>query len=81
LRKGYDQLFVEARKYVIPIEDNEFPAQKMKSLGIFSDVHPEVGQIFVAHVKRQGDAELLKPGRAVILEIIRATSGGNNSAA
>jgi isocitrate lyase len=62
--------------YVTPTEDNEFLTQKMKSLGIFSDVHTEVGQIIVAHVNKQGVAELLKPDRAALLEIIRTTSGG-----
>jgi len=62
--------------YVTPTEDNELLTQKMKSLGIFSDVHTEVGQIIVAHVNKQGVAELLKPDRAALLEIIRTTSGG-----
>jgi isocitrate lyase len=57
--------------YVTPTEDNEIQTQKMKSLGIFSDVHTEVGQIIVARVSREGVAELLKPDRVLLLEMIR----------
>ncbi len=60
--------------YVTPTEDNEWQAQRMKSIGIFSDVHSEVGQIIVAHVNKEGVAELLKPDRALLLEMIRKTS-------
>ncbi len=60
--------------YVTPTEDNEFQAQRMKSIGIFSDVHTEVGQIIVAHVSKECVAELLKPDRALLLEMLRKTS-------
>ena len=60
--------------YVTPTEDNELQAERMKSLGIFSDVHTEIGQIIVAHVSAQIVAELLKPDRAALLEMIRKTS-------
>ena len=60
--------------YVTPTEDNESQAQKMKSIGIFSDVHTEVGQIIVARVSKEGVAELLKSDRARLLEIIRKTA-------
>jgi isocitrate lyase len=60
--------------YVSPTEDNELQTQKMKSIGIFSDVHTEVGQIIVAQVNRERVAELLKPDRALLLELIRKTS-------
>src|ERR1019366_9319811 len=33
--------------YVTPTEDNELQAERMKNLGIFSDVHTEIGQIIV----------------------------------
>ena len=59
--------------YVTPTEDNEAQAQKMKSLGIFSDVHTEIGQIIVALVNKEGVAELLKPDRVHLLEMIRKT--------
>jgi len=60
--------------YVTPTEDNEFQTQRMKSVGIFSDVHTEIGQIIVAQVSKERVAELLKPDRAQLLEIIRKTS-------
>jgi len=60
--------------YVTPTEDNEFQTQRMKGVGIFSDVHTEIGQIIVAQVNRERVAELLKPDRAQLLEIIRKTS-------
>jgi len=60
--------------YVTPTEDNEFQTQRMKSVGIFSDVHTEIGQIIVAQVNKERVAELLKPDRTQLLEIIRKTS-------
>jgi isocitrate lyase len=60
--------------YVTPTEDNEHQAQKMKRLGIFSDVHTEVGQIIVARVSKEGVAELLKPDRVRLLEMIGKTT-------
>ena len=60
--------------YVTPTEDNEFQTQRMKSVGIFSDVHTEIGQIIVAQVNKERVAELLKPDRVQLLEIIRKTS-------
>ena len=60
--------------YLTPTEDNEFQAQRMKSIGIFSDVQTEVGQIIVAHVNKPRVAELLKPDMAALVEMIRKTS-------
>jgi isocitrate lyase len=60
--------------YVTPTEDNEFQTQRMKGVGIFSDVHTEIGQIIVAQVNKERVAELLKPDRAQLLDIIRKTS-------
>ena len=60
--------------YVTPSEDNESQTQRMKSMGIFSDVHTEVGQMIVANVNKQVVDELLKPDRAALLEMIRETS-------
>jgi len=60
--------------YVTPTEDNEVQAERMKSLGIFSDVRTEIGQIIVAHVGTQVVAELLKPYRLFLAEMIRKTS-------
>ncbi|MGB9206444.1 MAG: isocitrate lyase ICL2 [Terriglobales bacterium] len=60
--------------YVTPTEDNELQTQRMKSVGIFSDVHTEIGQIIVAQVNKEHVAELLKPDRLLLLEMIRKTS-------
>ena len=60
--------------YLTPTEDNEFQAQRMKSIGIFSDVQTEVGQIIVTHVNKPRVAELLKPDMAALVEMIRKTS-------
>ncbi len=60
--------------YVTPTEDNEFQTQRMKSVGIFSDVHTEIGQIIVAQVSKERVAELLKPDRVLLLEMIRKTA-------
>jgi isocitrate lyase len=60
--------------YVAPNEDNQLQADRMRSLGIFSDVHTEIGQIIVAHIGTQVVAELLKPDRSALAEMIRKTS-------
>jgi isocitrate lyase len=60
--------------YVTPNEDNQVQAERMKSLGIFSDVHTEIGQIIVAHVGTQVVAELLNADRFALAEMIRKTS-------
>ena len=60
--------------YVTPTEDNEFQTQRMKSVGIFSDVSTEIGQIIVAQVSKERVAELLNPDRVLLLEMIRKTS-------
>jgi len=60
--------------YVTPTEDNEVQTQKMKSMGIFSDVHIEIGQIIVAEVSKERVAELLKPDGEALVEMIRTTS-------
>ena len=60
--------------YVTPTEDNEFQTKRMKSVGIFSDVHTEIGQIIVAQVSKERVAELLKPDQVLLLVIIRKTS-------
>ncbi len=60
--------------YVTPNEDNESQTLRMKSLGIFSDVDMEVGQIIVAHVDKQRVADLLMPDGAAISDMIRKAS-------
>ncbi len=60
--------------YVTPTEDNEFQTQRMKSVGIFSDVHTEIGQIIVAIVSKERVAELLNPDRVLLLKMMSKTS-------
>ncbi len=60
--------------YVTPTEDNELQTQRMKSVGIFSEVHTEIGQIIVAQVSKERVAELLQPDRVLLLEMIRKTT-------
>ncbi len=60
--------------YLTPTEDNEYQTQKMKDLGIFSDVNTEVGQIIVANVNKPVVDELLKPDRAALLQLIQKIS-------
>jgi len=60
--------------YVTPTEDNQFQAQKMKSLGIFSNTNTEIGQIIVANVSKERVAEFLKPDRETLLAMIQKTS-------
>ncbi len=56
-------------------------AQKMKSMGIFSDVHTEIGQIIVAQVSKEGMAEMVKPDRIRLMEMIHKKWPGPEEAA
>jgi isocitrate lyase len=47
--------------YVSPTDDNRYQAQKMKTHGLFSNVHDEVGHIIVADVSAEGVKALLAP--------------------
>jgi isocitrate/methylisocitrate lyase len=57
--------------YVTPTEDNIYQTEKMKSHGIFSDVHQEVGEIIVADVNHARIEELLAPDRVALGRLIR----------
>ncbi|HZA09931.1 isocitrate lyase ICL2 [Mycobacterium sp.] len=61
----------DAVHYVTPTEDNLYQTSKMKSHGIFSDVHQEVGEIIVADVNHPRIDELLAPDRAALWRLIR----------
>src|ERR1700756_788410 len=61
----------DAVYYVTPTEDNMYQTEKMKSHGIFSDVHQEVGEIIVADVNQPRITELLAPDRAALGRLIR----------
>lgn len=56
--------------YVSPTEDNQYQAQKMKSHGVFSDVHGEVGHIIVADVDAVRVKALLKPDGGDLEDLI-----------
>ncbi len=56
--------------YVSPTEDNRYQTQKMKSHGIFKDVHDEVGHIIVADVDLERIKALLQPDRADLEDLI-----------
>jgi isocitrate lyase len=60
--------------YVTPTPDNQSQAEKMKRIGIFSDVHTEIGQIIVCDVNKDGIGELLKADRLRLTEMIRKES-------
>ncbi|MBV9088908.1 MAG: isocitrate lyase ICL2 [Mycobacteriaceae bacterium] len=61
----------DAVHYVTPTEDNLYQTSKMKSHGVFRDVHQEVGEIIVADVNHPRIDELLAPDRAALGRLIR----------
>jgi isocitrate lyase len=65
----------ESAHYVTPNEDNRYQTQKMKSHGLFSDVHDEVGDIIVATVDAGRVSALLQPGGSALEDLITKRSG------
>ncbi|MCW2520368.1 MAG: isocitrate lyase [Mycobacterium sp.] len=61
----------DAVYYVTPTEDNLYQTEKMKSHGIFSDVHQDVGEIVVADVNQERIEALLAPDREALMRLIR----------
>ena len=61
----------DAVYYVTPTEDNVYQTEKMKSHGIFRDVHEDVGEIVVADVNQPRIEELLAPDREALQRLIR----------
>jgi isocitrate lyase len=61
----------EAVYYVTPTEDNLYQTEKMKSHGIFRDVHQDVGEIIVAELNQPRIEELLAPDREALGRLIR----------
>jgi isocitrate lyase len=61
----------EAVYYVTPTEDNIYQTEKMKSHGIFTNVHQDVGEIVVADVNQPRIDELLAPDHEALLRLIR----------
>ncbi len=60
----------DSAHYVTPTEDNQYQTQKMKSQGIFSDVHDEVGDIIVANVDADRIRALVDPGGSQLEDLI-----------
>ncbi len=56
--------------YVSPTEDNQYQTAKMKTHGIFSEVHPEVGDIIVADCDAEKIADLLDPDSEALARLI-----------
>jgi isocitrate lyase len=59
--------------YVSPTEDNTYQTEKMHKLGIYDEVHTEVGHIIVAAVNTKRIKELLNPDRAALTRLIART--------
>ena len=57
--------------YVSPTDDNRYQAQKMRTHGLFGDVHDEVGQIIVADVSAEDVQALLAADRERLDDLIR----------
>jgi isocitrate lyase len=56
--------------YLSPTEDNQHQANKMKRLGIFSNVTTEADLIIVASINPQRIADLLNPDQVVLRKLI-----------
>src|SRR5438552_11656299 len=56
--------------YLSPTEDNQRQTQKMKTLGVFSNVNAEAGLIIVAGVNAPRITELLNPDRIALRQLI-----------
>ena len=61
---------IDSVHYVTPTQDNQYQAEKMKDLGIYSNVSTEIGQIIVASVNSRRIAELLNPDRVALRQLI-----------
>jgi isocitrate lyase len=61
----------DAVYYVTPTEDNIYQTEKMKSHGIFRDVHQDVGEIVVADVNHSRIEELLAADGEALGRLIR----------
>ena len=56
--------------YLTPTDDNQYQVAKMRSHGIFREVHTEVGQIIVAEVDHERVAQLLAPDHVALQKLI-----------
>jgi isocitrate lyase len=62
---------IDSVHYLSPSEDNQYQTAKMKTLGVFSEVNNEIGQIIVADVNRKRVEELLAPDGRALRELIQ----------
>jgi isocitrate lyase len=60
--------------YLTPTDDNQVQANRMKALGIYSQVNNEVGEIIVADIDDAGVSNLLNADRVALQELIRKAS-------
>jgi isocitrate lyase len=56
--------------YVSPTDDNRYQTQKMKTHGLFQDVHDEVGEVIVADVDADSVKQLLAADRKKLDDLI-----------
>jgi len=56
--------------YVSPTDDNRFQTEKMVKLGIYDEVHPEVGEMIVASVNTERVKEFLDPDQVELKKLI-----------
>ena len=56
--------------YVSPTDDNRYQTQKMKTHGLYQDVHEEVGDIIVCDVSPENVKVLLAPDHARLTDLI-----------
>jgi isocitrate lyase len=56
--------------YVSPTDDNRYQTQKMKTHGLFRDVHDEVGEVIVADVDADSVKQLLAADRKKLDDLI-----------
>jgi isocitrate lyase len=62
---------IDSVHYLSPSEDNQYQTAKMKTLGIFSEVNNEVGEIIVADINRKRIEELLAADGQALQRLIQ----------
>jgi isocitrate lyase len=62
---------IDSVHYLSPSEDNQYQTAKMKTLGIFSDINNEIGEIIVADVNQKRVEALLAPDGRALQKLIR----------
>jgi isocitrate lyase len=56
--------------YVTPTEDNQFQAEGMQGLGLYTDIQTEIGEIIVAQVDTDRVKELVQPDSGELKKLI-----------